>query len=309
MRTDQPTPSTPAAPAASGPWPPNPRAAGWRRRLGEWVLSTPAQAFVLVVIVLNAVVLGLQTSPEIVAAVGPLLALLDSIALAIFVVELALKVLVLDRRFFADGWNVFDLLVVVIALLPAIGPFAVLRALRVLRVLRLVNRMPQLRRIASAIIQAVPGIGAIAGLMVLVFYVSAVMATTLFGADFPEWFGSVPASLYSLFQVMTLESWSMGIVRPVMELHPGAWLFFVPFILISAFVMLNLFVAVIVDTMSNLGASDTGTVADPEPTRTGPVPTTGAAFTADRELAELRDEVAASRRELAEIRALLERRG
>ena len=288
-----------ATPAAA--WPPNPHARGWRRRLGEFVLSGPVQAFVLVVIVLNAAVLGLQTSPDVVAAVGPALALLDAIALGIFVVELALKIVALDARFFRDGWNVFDLLVVVIALLPAVGPFAVLRALRVLRVLRLVNRMPQLRRIATAIIQAVPGIGAIAGLMVLVFYVSAVMATTLFGERFPEWFGSVPASLYSLFQVMTLESWSMGIVRPVMAVYPEAWAFFVPFILISAFVMLNLFVAVIVDTMSNLGASERGTVADPAPVREGARPLEHGLFSAERELAAMRGE-------LAEIRALLVRR-
>ena len=114
--------------------------------------------------------------------------------------------------------------------------------------------MPQLRRIADAILQAVPGIGAIARLMGILFYVGAVMATTLFGERFPEWFGSLGNSLYTLFQVMTLESWSMGIVRPVMEVYPHAWLFFVPFILVSAFVMLNLFVAVIVDTMANLGA-------------------------------------------------------
>lgn len=265
------------------------------------MLSSPVQGFVLIVIVVNAAVLGLQTSPAIVASIGPLLATLDTIALALFVVELALKIVALDVRFFRDGWNVFDLLVVVIALLPAVGPFAVLRALRVLRVLRLVNRMPQLRRIATAIVQAVPGIGAIAALMGLVFYVGAVMATTLYGERFPEWFGSVPASLYSLFQVMTLESWSMGIVRPVMAAYPSAWAFFVPFILISAFVMLNLFVAVIVDTMSNLGASEKGTVADPAPVREGVPPLEHGLFSAERELSEIRAE-------LAEVKALLQER-
>lgn len=293
---------------AAQSWPPNPRATGWRRRLGEFVLSGPVQTFVLVVIVINAITLGLETSPAVMAAIGPLLHLLDTIALAIFVIEIVLKLIALDGRFFRDGWNIFDFLVVVIALIPASGPFAVLRSLRVLRVLRLINRMPQLRRIASSIIRAIPGIGAIAALMAIVFYVGTVMATVLFSERFPEWFGSIPTSLFSLFQVMTLDSWSTGLVRPVMEVYPESWLFFVPFILISAFVMLNLFIAVIVDTMSNLERSKKGTVAEPAPVRTSPVPTAGSLFAAERELTELRAEVTETRREIAAIRALLEGR-
>ena len=224
--------------------------AAWRQKIGAVVLHPTTQLIVLLIIVLNAIVLGLQTSHGIVARHGTLLHWLDMLALGIFIVELAAKFIALGRRFFRDGWNVFDFLVVAVALLPNAGAFSVVRSLRVLRVLRLINRMPQLRRIADAILQAVPGIGAIAGLMGILFYVGAVMATTLFGERFLELFNS----LYTLFQVMTLESWSMSIVRPVMEVYPHAWLFFVPFILVSAFVMLNLFVAVIVDTMANLGA-------------------------------------------------------
>ena len=290
--------STLTQPTASETGRPEPRATGWRRGLGEFVLSDRVQTFVLVVIVLNAVTLGLETSPAVMARVGGLLHVLDVVALAIFVVEIVLKLVALGGRFFRDGWNVFDFLVVAVSLVPAAGPFSVLRALRVLRVLRLINRMPALRRIASAIVGAIPGIGAIAALMGIVFYVGAVMATMLFGDAFPEWFGSVPASLYSLFQVMTLESWSMGIVRPVMEVFPQAWMFFVPFILASAFVMLNLFVAVMVDTMSAIDSTEKGTIAAP-----APVPETvprreHAVFGADAELA-------AMRAELAEIKALL----
>lgn len=227
---------------------------GFRQRVGAFVLSNPVQNFVLVVIIINAITLGLETSPTVMNSAGHVLHLMDRIALAIFVVEIVLKLFALDWRFFKDGWNVFDFLVVVIALVPQAGPLSVLRSLRVLRALRLINRMPQLKRIVSAMIQAIPGITSIACLMVIIFYVGAVMATVLFGEEFPEWFGSVGRSLYSLFQIMTLESWSAGIVRPVMEVFPYAWVFFIPFILISAFVMLNLFVAVIVDTMSRLSA-------------------------------------------------------
>ena len=250
------------------------------------------QLAILIIIVLNAIILGLQTSPAVMARCGALLHWLDMAALVIFIVELAAKFIALGRRFFRDGWNVFDFLVVAVALLPNAGALSVLRSLRVLRVLRLINRMPQLRRIADAILQAVPGIGAIAGLMGILFYVGAVMATTLFGERFPEWFGSLGKSLYTLFQVMTLESWSMGIVRPVMEAYPNAWLFFVPFILVSAFVMLNLFVAVIVDTMSNLHSTDPDTEQQPE------APQTGQILVSSAELARLHQE-------MAEIKALL----
>jgi len=228
----------------------------------------------------------------VVARCGALLHWLDMAALVIFIVELAAKFVALGRRFFRDGWNIFDFLVVAVALLPNAGALSVLRSLRVLRVLRLINRMPQLRRIADAILQAVPGIGAIAGLMGILFYVGAVMSTTLFGERFPEWFGSLGKSLYTLFQVMTLESWSMGIVRPVMEAYPNAWLFFVPFILVSAFVMLNLFVAVIVDTMSNLHS------AEPDAEHQSEAPQDGQILVSSAELARLHQEI-------AEIKALL----
>jgi voltage-gated sodium channel len=116
--------------------------------------------------------------------------------------------------------------------------------------------MPKLRFIVESLLRAVPGIGAIGGLLGILFYVFAVMATSLFGADFPSWFGSIGKSLYTLFQVMTLESWSMGIVRPVMEQFPQAWLFFVPFILLATFTMLNLFIAIIVNTMQSMHAKE-----------------------------------------------------
>jgi voltage-gated sodium channel len=118
-------------------------------------------------------------------------------------------------------------------------------------VLRLVTVVPSLRRVVGALLGALPGMGSIVGLLGLLFYVGAVMATKLYGESFPAWFGSVPASLYTLFQVMTLESWSMGIVRPVMEAHPSAWLFFVPFILATSFTALNLFIGVVVSAMQS----------------------------------------------------------
>lgn len=200
-------------------------------------------------IMINAITLGLETSPTVMGAIGAELMLLDQIILGVFVVELMAKLVVYRTRFHRDPWNLFDLAIVTIALLPATGSLSVLRALRILRVLRLVSAVPSMRRVVGALLAAVPGIASILGLLSLLFYVFSVMATKLFGADFPEWFGSIGASAYSLFQIMTLESWSMGIVRPVMEVYPLAWVFFVPFILVTSFTVLNLFIGIVVDAM------------------------------------------------------------
>jgi voltage-gated sodium channel len=223
-----------------------------RQRLGDWIESQRIQYLIIAIILANAVVLGLETSERVMAAWGPWLQGLDQIMLAIFVAEIGLKLYARGLGFFRSAWNVFDFIVVGIALVPASGPFAVLRALRVLRVLRLVSVMPRLRFVVEALLAAIPGIAAIAGLMAIIYYVFAVIATKLFGPSFPDWFGTLGESLYSLFQVMTLESWSMGIVRPVMEVYPWAWAFFVPFILVATFTMLNLFIAIIVNTMQTM---------------------------------------------------------
>lgn len=224
---------------------------------------------IIAVICVNAGILGLQTTSWNAGAVAATLTALDSVCLGIFIVELLLKLYAHGWRFFRSPWNVFDFLVVAIALVPATGGFAVLRALRALRILRLVTAIPKLRAVIEALARAVPGLASIGVLLLLIFYVGAVMATTMFGERFPEWFGSIGASLYSLFQIMTLESWSMGIVRPVMEVHEWAWAFFIPFILLSAFVALNLFVAVIVDSMQAL-REPTDTASEPDAGGTEP---------------------------------------
>jgi voltage-gated sodium channel len=211
--------------------------------------SRRTEQVITALIVLNAIILGLETSDAVMAAAGGWLLWADRILLGVFVVEIAARLVVHRLAFFRDPWSLFDFVVVGVALVPATGAFSVLRALRVLRVLRLITVAPSLKRVVAALISALPGMGAIVMLLGLVFYVSSVMATMLFGEQFPQWFGSLGASAYSLFQIMTLESWSMGIVRPVMEVYPWAWAFFVPFILATAFTMLNLFIGVVVNAM------------------------------------------------------------
>ena len=223
-------------------------------KLSSIVESRAFNLLITIVIVINAIVLGLETSPRVMSAAGPVLLAIDAAALWIFTFEIGLKLWLYRSRFLRDGWNIFDFAIVAIAWLPAAGPLAVLRALRILRVLRLMSIVPQMRTVVGALFRALPGMGSILAVLVLVFYVAAVMATKLFGAAFPAWFGSIGASMFSLFQIMTLESWSMGIVRPVMEVHPGAWLFFVPFIVVTTFTVLNLFIALIVNSMQSLQA-------------------------------------------------------
>lgn len=217
----------------------------------SWFTNT-----ILGVILFNAVVLGLQTAPELMAGWQGALFLADKICLSIFVAELLIRLYAMRWRFFKDPWSVFDLTVVAIALVPASGPLSVLRAFRVLRILRLITIVPSMRRVVSALLGALPGLGAIGLLLMLIYYVFAVIATDLFGDQFPAWFGSIGLSFYTLFQVMTLESWSMGISRPVMEQYPFAWLFFVPFILVATFTMLNLFIAIIVNAMQTFTEQD-----------------------------------------------------
>ena len=200
-------------------------------------------------IVINAITLGLETSAEVMAAYGPVLIVFDRLILTVFVLELLARFAVYRSAFFRDPWRVFDLLVVSIALVPATGNLSVLRALRILRVLRLITVVPSLRRVVGGLMASLPGMGAVVLLLALVFYVFSVMATKLFAASFPDWFGSVAASAYSLFQIMTLESWSMGIVRPVMDVYPWAWVFFIPFIITTSFAVLNLFIGIIVSAM------------------------------------------------------------
>ncbi len=227
-----------------------------RERLRSFIEVPRVQQGIIALILVNAVILGLETSPAVMASIGRPLLAADQAILAVFVVEIAIRLYVHRLAFWRDPWSVFDFVVVAIALIPASGPFAVLRALRVLRVLRLLTMVPAMRRVVGALLAALPGLGSIVMVLLILYYVFAVIATNLFAAAFPEWFGTLGRSLYTLFQIMTLESWSMGIARPVMEQFPHAWAFFIPFILVATFTMLNLFIAIIVNAMQSYREAD-----------------------------------------------------
>jgi voltage-gated sodium channel len=255
--------------------------------LQRFIEAPATRRFIMAVIVANAAVLGLETAPSIVADWGTVLHVLDVTALAIFVVEIVLKLIAYRARYFRDPWNIFDFVIVGVSLAPAGQGISVMRALRILRAFRLISAVPRMRLVMEALLTAIPSMGSVCLLLILVFYVASVMATKLFGSDFDAWFGTVGRSAYSLFQIMTLESWSMGIVRPVMELYPYAWAFFVPFILIVTFAVLNLFIAIIVNSMHEVAREETEEIAAGH----------------DAVLVDLTAEIAELRREVAALNA------
>ncbi|MEM9048515.1 MAG: ion transporter [Pseudomonadota bacterium] len=222
-----------------------------RENLRRWLESPRVRNAIMAVIVFNALSLGASTSPTIMANWSAILNAFDVIVITIFFVEMVLKLYAYGFSFFRSAWNIFDLAIVTISIIPTSQNLSVLRALRIVRAMRLLSGIPQMRKVIVALLDALPGMGAVMILLGLVYYIFAVMATQLFGPSFPQWFGTIGESLYSLFQIMTLESWSMGIVRPVMEEYPQAWLLFVPFITTTAFAVLNLFIGLLVNTMQS----------------------------------------------------------
>jgi voltage-gated sodium channel len=222
----------------------------WRDRLVQLVESSTFMNVITGLILINAVTLGLETYPVETPWLAAAIPLVDGVIVSIFVIELSLKLVAYGPRFFRSGWNWFDLIIVSISLAPDAGAFTVLRAMRILRVFRLFSVMPDMRKVVEALMKAIPGMGAILAVLALMFYVSAVMATKLFGATEPM-FGTLGASAFTLFQVMTLEGWAMDVARPTMEAHPFAWVFFLIFIVLTSFAVLNMFIAVIVDSLQS----------------------------------------------------------
>ena len=269
---------------------------GLRGRLQGFIAHPRVQACILALIIVNAVLLGLETSPAIMAAAGDAIRIVDTMILTVFVIEIAIRLCVHRGQFFRDPWSLFDFAVVAIALVPASGPFAVLRALRVLRVLRVLTIVPSMRRVVGALLGAVPGLLSIGAVLLIIYYVCAVIATNLFGSAYPDRFGTLGRSLYSLFEIMTLDSWSTGTTRPMMAEFPYAWAFFIPFILVASFTMLNLFIGVIVDAMQTVSKAEHEDTLD------------ALDRTQDHIEADLQTEVRALRDEIRGLRGLLETR-
>ncbi len=230
--------------------------ATWQTKIEAFVGHHWIQAGIVFLIIFNAILLGMETSPDIMNAYGEELHLLDHAILIIFICELVLLMLARGLNFFKDPWCLFDFVVIAIALVPASESLSVLRSLRVLRVLRLINKVQSMRKVVKGLLGSLASLGSVIGLMLIVFYVSAVVSTNLFASEFPDWFGNLGSSFFTLFQIMTLESWSEGIARPVMEKFPYSWVFFITFIMIATFTVVNLFIAAIVDSFSSTSHED-----------------------------------------------------
>lgn len=215
------------------------------------IQSPKFQNCIIAVIVFNAVILGIDTI-DMAPRFKQILHMLDAACLVIYVTEIILKLSVYKLYFFKNGWNIFDFIIVALCLVPNIENLAILRVFRVLRVLRLLSMFPRMRLVANALLNSIAPMFSIGFLLFIFFYVYGILCFNLFGERFPEFFGSLGGSLYSLFQIMTLESWSMGIARPVIAVFPYAWIVFVSFILIVSFIVLNLAIGIIVNSISEL---------------------------------------------------------
>lgn len=213
------------------------------RRFEPWMIG---------LILFNAVLIGLETSHDIAAQYGTWLHLGNDVILGVFIIEAALKLTVVAPRFslyFGNGWNLFDFSIVVLSLVPATEEFAlVARLVRVLRVLRLVSAVPQLRLIVATLVRSIPGMGHVLVLMSIIFYIYAVTGFHLFHEHDAEHWGTLGASLLTLFGIVTLEGW-VQVMETALELHPWAWIYSVSFVLIGTFVMLNLFIAVVINNL------------------------------------------------------------
>lgn len=221
--------------------------------------SSRFQNAILALIVINAVTIGLETFPF-PHSILSVLDGLDSLILWIFIIELIIRLVGNGPRFFRDSWNNFDFLIVLFSIAPASGPLSILRVFRVFRALRLVSSMPEMQRMVEAMVRSLRGIMAISWLLVIVMYVFSVMGTMLFaeGGDAGEmYFGNLGLSLFSLFQIMTLESWSNGIARAIVE-EQGWWAasFFMAYIISTSFTFLNMFIAVFTNTMAAIDIED-----------------------------------------------------
>lgn len=237
---------------------------GVRQKLGNLVDHPIVQRFIVFVLFLNAITLGLDTSPEFMEQYGEIITRINQIIPIIFVIEVGSRLIARGSNFFKESWNVFDVIIISISFLPSGSAFSALRALRILRVLHVISLVPRMRHVVGAMIKSLPQIGSIVALLIIISYISAVIVTHLYGQPYPELFGSIGSSMLTLFQLMTLEGWAAEVVRPVMETHPYSVFLFIPYMLMTAFAILNLFTAVLVDSMQVLQNSYTQDKSDQE---------------------------------------------
>ena len=208
--------------------------------------------FIIGLIIFNAIVIGAETSASFYERFHVWVGVVNNLILAVFVAEAAIKIIAVwpkPGRYFGDAWNVFDFSIVVLSFIPATGSLAMLaRLLRLLRVLRLISAIPELRLIVSTLIRSLPSMGHVLLLMSIIFYIYAVLGFHLFNEHDPTHWGNLGLSLLTLFRIVTLEDWT-DVMYQAMVLHPMAWLYFVSFVIVGTFVIINLFIAVVLNNL------------------------------------------------------------
>ncbi|NDJ26797.1 hypothetical protein DMB95_01850 [Campylobacter sp. MIT 12-8780] len=202
------------------------------------------------VVLFNAIILGLMTETNL--KQNTILHNLNNLCLWFFCIEMLAKIVALRLSFFKSKLNIFDLIVIAISASPILGDLSILRFLRVFILFRLFSTLPQVNFIVSVMLRSLPSVACTGVVLLFVLYVYGVLCVEFFGVDFPQYFGNLGRSFYTLFQIMTLEGWSENIVRPILELYPYAWILFVSFILVASFVILNIVVGIIIDTINEL---------------------------------------------------------
>lgn len=232
---------------------------GLRGKIADFVEHKYFITVISALIIINAFTLGLETNSDLMRDYGAAFHFFDNLVIAIFTVEIALKLYVYRLPFFKVGWNIFDFVIVVISLMPHAGPFAILRALRILRLLRLITLVPQMRNVIGALFHAIPGMASIIGVLFILMYVFAVLGSQFFGQSPDEemqfYFGNVSHSMYTMFQLITLEDWT-DVANTTIEIYPWAWIYFVVFIILTSFAVLNLFIGIIVDALNIVKGED-----------------------------------------------------
>jgi len=219
-----------------------------RERIAGIVNGQRFQNWILVLIFVNGVVLAWDVIPGVAPETRETLQFIDRIIVWVFIVEIALRIFANGRAFFRDGWSIFDFLVVAISAPGTVTGASALRILRALRLLRVLSGLSHLRRVGEALVAAVPGITWVTLILLLINVIGAIIGTNLYGEGVPEYFGDLFTSMYTLFIFITLENWP-DIGEVVLEVYPHAWIFFVIFIVVATFTVMNLFVGVIVAVM------------------------------------------------------------
>ena len=213
------------------------------------------QKIITFVIILNAAVLGVLTNRSLSAEEIVFLEAIDKACLVIFTIELVAKLLVYRRGFWSEGWNIFDFVIVLSSIIFISSSVSVIRAFRIFRLLKALAEFPELQILVSSMLKAIPSMTWALLLLFIVFYIFAVFGSTMYGETFPELFGDIGGSMFTLFQVMTFESWATAVARPIMEVYDYAWIYFLIFILLTAITLLNVMVGIVVEAVGTISAA------------------------------------------------------